>query len=214
VAVIFLVVIVLLIIWATIREWNTAYKIDEDEVRERLSVRSILRQQRRQKHRKNALLLEPLTPNSARAHYRKFLQIMARRGDDLGRRADETPTEYQSRLLTLVENTSHDEAQRENTPAASAILDELTRAYILERYGGKQIDRRQQTYLHRWVPRLMKRFTGSKSTHTSRLHLYLNRGIANLTPNKKSIANPDHVPVLDSDFPDIRTTKDEADRLV
>lgn len=188
VAVIFLVVIVLLIIWATLREWNIAYKIDEDEVRERLSVRSILRQQRRQKHRKNAFILEPLAPNSARAHYRKLLQIMVRRGDDLGRRANETPTEYQSRLLTLVEDTSHDEAQRENTPAASAILDELTRAYILERYGGKQIDRRQQTYLHRWVPRLMKRFTVSKSTHTSRLHLYLNRGISNLTPNKKSIA--------------------------
>ncbi len=34
--------------------------------------------------------------------------------------------------------------------------------YLLECYGGEQIDHHQQTYLHKWVPRLLKRFIKMK----------------------------------------------------
>jgi hypothetical protein len=175
VAVIVLVTIVFLLIWLTIREWLPSVNSDEDEVRERLAVRETLRarQQQGRRHAKGAL--EPLDPTSARAHYRKFLQVMARRGDGLGRQVDETPGEYQARLLTLMARTAQGEGQEENAPADAAILDELTRAYRLERYGGKHMGRRQHTYLSRWIPRLLKRFTGSKATQPSRLRLYLNR---------------------------------------
>jgi Domain of unknown function (DUF4129) len=212
---ILVLVVLLLVILVVLREWYIVRNnVSEDEIREGLSVRSILRARRQRRQKRSKVMLEPLDPTSARARYRELLQAMARQGNELGRRLNETPTEYQTRLQTFFKKTAAEETQKDGTPSAAAILDELTRAYALERYGGKQIDRRQQTYLHRWVPHLMKRFTSSKSTHTSRLHLYLNRGISNLAPNKKSIANPDRVPVLDSDFPGIRTNKDEADRSV
>ena len=109
-------------------------------------------------------MLEPLDSSSARARYRGLLQAMTRRGDDLGRRLDETPIEYQARLLTLVENIPRDAAQEDETPADAAVLDALTRAYTLERYGGKPTDHSQRAYLGKWAPRLVKRLTGSKST--------------------------------------------------
>jgi hypothetical protein len=174
VAVIVLVVVVFLIIWLAIREWLPSVNRDEDEVRERLAVRETLRARQQQRHRRPKGALEALDPTSARAHYRKFLQVMARRGDGLGRQVDETPGEYQTRLLTLMEQTAHGEGQGENAPGDAAILDELTRAYRLERYGGKRMGRHQQTNLQRWVPHLMKRFAVYKAPHLSRLRLYLN----------------------------------------
>jgi hypothetical protein len=166
VAVIFLVVIVLLIIWVTLREWNTAYKIDEDEIREGLSVRSILRARRQRRQKRSKVMLEPLDPTSARARYRELLQTMAQQGNELGRRLNETPTEYQTRLLTFFKKTSAEETQKDGTPSAAAILDELTRAYALERYGGKHTDQSQQAYLRRWMPHLVKRLKVNTSKHT------------------------------------------------
>ena len=157
VAVIVLVVIVLLIIWVTIREWNPAYNIDEDEVRERLAVRSILRARQQKRQGQPKVVLEPLDPTSARARYRELLQALARQGSELGRQLNETPTEYQTRLQTFFEKTAAEETQKDGTPSAAAILDELTRAYALERYGGQHTDQSQQAYLRRWVPHLMRR---------------------------------------------------------
>lgn len=137
---------------------------DEDEVRERLPVRATLRARRKQRQRRPKFMLEPLDSTSARARYRGLLQAMARRGDDLGRRPEETPVEYQARLLTLVENTPRDVAQQDETPADAVILDALTQAYTRERYGGKATDQSQRAYLGKWAPWLVKRLTGSKST--------------------------------------------------
>ena len=166
VAMIFLVVIVLLIIWVTIREWNPAYKIEVDEVREGLPVRSILRARWQNRRRRPKVVLEPLDPTSARARYRELLQAMARQGSELGRQLNETPTEYQTRLQTFFKKTTAEETQKDGTPSATAILDELTRAYALERYGGKHTDQRQQAYLRRWVPHLMRRLKVNTSKHT------------------------------------------------
>src|SRR5260370_41069964 len=108
-------------------------------------------------------MLEPLGATSARARYRGLLQVMDRRGDDLGRRPDETPIEYQSRLLTLVKDAPGDATQEDETPADTAILGELTPAYMGERYGGKPTDPGQHANLGKWEPCLMKHLTWSKS---------------------------------------------------
>lgn len=78
------------------------------------------------------LVLEPLAADSARARYRAFLQTMAERGQDMGRRPNETPDEYQQRLLLLMKQTPI-----EDIPLAPTAIEELTHAYVWERYGGK-----------------------------------------------------------------------------
>lgn len=81
---------------------------------------------------------------------------MAWRGGDEGRRrANETPLEYQSRLLTTLETTKQTYPAR--TPDDARILDELTQAYLLERYGEKRVEQEKLSYLGRWVPVLIKR---------------------------------------------------------
>ncbi len=160
--ILFVLVVLLFLIREILRKRKSVP--GEDEVRERLPVRSTLRERRQKRQRHSKVVLEPLDPTSARIRYREFLQAMARHGDDLERRPNETPTEYQTRLLALVENIPHEEAPKDDTPLDAAILDELTRAYTLERYGGKRTDQRQQAYLRRWVSLLVKRLTSSKST--------------------------------------------------
>jgi len=46
-------------------------------------------------------------------------------------------------------------------PQAPTILHELTCAYVAERYGGKQANRRQRAYLQTNVPRLIAWLTAS-----------------------------------------------------
>ncbi len=164
----FVLVMVFLLLVKILRKWSSARNSDEDEVRERLPVRATLRARRKQRQRHPKFVLEPLDSASARARYRGLLQIMDRRGDDLGRQPDETPIEYQSRLLTLVENTPRDEGQKDEMPADAAILGELTRAYMLERYRGKHSDDSQRAYLRTWVPHLLRRLIGSASKYQER----------------------------------------------
>ena len=161
---IFVLVVLLLLLREFLRKRKSAS--DKDEVRESLSIRSILRARRKKRQRRPKVALEPLDPLSARARYRELLQAMARHGDDLERRPDETPTEYQSRLLTLVKDAPHDEGWDNEILVDDAILDELTRAYTLERYGGKITEHSKQDYLQRWVPHLVKRLMGSMTKHT------------------------------------------------
>ncbi len=110
-------------------------------------------------------MLEPLDAPSARARYRGLLQVMDRRGDDLGRRPEETPIEYQARLQTFVKDAPGDATPEDETPEDAAILGELTRAYMLERYGGKHSDDSQRAYLRTWVPHLLRRLMGSASKY-------------------------------------------------
>ena len=53
-------------------------------------------------------------------------------------------------------------------PPAPAILDELTRAYVSERYGGKLTLQRQRAHLQAWVPHLVARLTGRASPRRPR----------------------------------------------
>ncbi|HZU70660.1 MAG TPA: DUF4129 domain-containing protein [Ktedonobacteraceae bacterium] len=126
-------------------------RIDENEIQ-----KSIPASARRRPPKEVRKAREPLNAASARARYREFLQAMAWRGEDAGRRrANETPLEYQYRLLAALEPTRQTYAGK--SPDDAMILEELTQAYLLERYGEKDVDPRKLTYLRRWVPLLIKR---------------------------------------------------------
>lgn len=161
-----LLLVLVAIVITALRNLSLAYRT-EDELREGISLRAFLkaRRQRRQRERKAAFELETLEPNSARMRYREFLQAMAHRKDDLARRPDETPTEYQARLslaLRHAQHAQHNPARRDDASTEIAILAELTRAYMPERYGEKHSDNRQRTYLRVQVPLLIKRLLRRK----------------------------------------------------
>jgi len=142
VLVVVLLLVLFLIVRAVLRQARPSLEVDsEEEVREALSVREVLRE-RRQEHSLQAqnveeVVLEPLDPESARARYRELLQAMARA--DLGRRPEETPVEYQKRLSAFIERASSGAPLQEDMLPDREMLDELTRAYTTERYGGKHV---------------------------------------------------------------------------
>ncbi len=146
-----------------LRRLRTRHKEDEvEEIREGLSLRSIV-QSRREERQKAAVSqspsLEALDPNSARAHYRDLLQAVATSRPGLTRQPDETPLEYQTRLLSVVKQTMAETQPGETMPSEQELLDALTHDYNLERYGGKQLAASQKGYLRTWVPRLVARLT-------------------------------------------------------
>jgi hypothetical protein len=152
-------VVVVLVVRAILKRWHPDQEEDEEEEeRESLSMQEILkmrREERRKKKKEAVALLEPLDPDSARARYRELLQTVAGSNEKLARRSNETPAEYETRIAVRVEHAS---SGTEPAPADATILDELTRAYVKERYGGKRIEAAQRNYLRLWVPRLLKRF--------------------------------------------------------
>jgi hypothetical protein len=90
--------------------------------------------------------------------------------EELARTAAETPLEYEERLLTYLEKeTAHSQklSHSGDGTTETAMLGELTNAYTLERYGGKQTDDNQRTYLRTWVPGLIARLTGRASTRST-----------------------------------------------
>jgi hypothetical protein len=151
-----------IVIRTILRIWGaTPDDESEEEIRESLSMQAILKarreEQRRRAQKTNALAtLEPLDPNSARARYRELLQELAWSGEKLGRRANETPSEYEKRLLTLLKKAPS-EAQEDGTPPDPAMLDELTSAYMQERYGGKHPRLQHDAYVPAWIPRFVRR---------------------------------------------------------
>lgn len=132
-----------------------------DEMREGLDARTLLGQRWREwwnRRRKagHAARLEQLDPDSARSRYREVLLATAAAGENLARRPAETPAEYQVRLLDALE-------QRTGMPPSEDIaedvqsLEELTSAYVDERYGGKQSDAHLRHLLRIKAPHLLLR---------------------------------------------------------
>ncbi|HEV2582167.1 MAG TPA: DUF4129 domain-containing protein, partial [Ktedonobacteraceae bacterium] len=141
-----------LILVIVIKIWHSNYHYTrEDETRQGIALRAV-RKERQQKRASSAR--EQLDPISVRAHYREFLRLMARQGTSLERFPYETPSEYQQRLYSVLESLPPQ--QQERFP--DAILDELTGAYMQERYGGKRLDDRPYTYWHTRIRALVKRF--------------------------------------------------------
>ena len=131
------------------------YHAHEDGVHKKFLPGS--RRERREQSNK-VTVSEALDPMSARAHYRRFLRDVAKGDEMLGHRLHETPVEYQERLLPALQPDAHD--QQQDVPSDPVILNELTSAYMLERYAGKQTDTHQRLYLHTWVPYLVQHLVG------------------------------------------------------
>jgi predicted ABC-type exoprotein transport system permease subunit len=157
-------VVLVLVVRFIVKKWRIVQEEDEEEEeRESLPMQEILKMRReeRRKKRKDAVaVLEVVDPDSARARYRELLQSVAGSNEKLARHANETPVEYEARLLARV--TRIDDST-EQVPPDATILGELTHAYVRERYGGKQTDLEQRNYFSTWIPRLIKRLTGSIS---------------------------------------------------
>jgi large-conductance mechanosensitive channel len=153
--------VILLVVRAIVRSWRVDQDEDEEEEREALSVQDILKNRRdeRRKRKKEAVLaLEDLDPTSARARYRELLQMVAEKSENLARRSEETPAEYQRRLLLHIEQDAVDTPDA--APTSATILNELTQVYMRERYGGKQTDAAHKSYLATWIPQLLQRLRG------------------------------------------------------
>jgi Domain of unknown function (DUF4129) len=167
VLVIIILVVLFLIVRAVLRQARPSLEMDsEEEIREALSVREVLRE-RRQEHGQQALnadeaALEPLDPESVRARYRELLQEMARA--HLGRRPEETPIEYQKRLGAFIEKASAKASPQEAMLPDRDLLDQLTRAYTIERYGGSHAEIDQRNDLRAWIVRLGARLSGRAGT--------------------------------------------------
>ena len=135
---------------------------DEEEVRESIPVREVVRErQEEQRRAQQAMILESLPPNSTRAQYRDLLQTMAVQQELLVRHAEETPTDYEKRLVMLLQHTSSVTQQESDTSHDVEMLDELTKAYIEERYGNRQLSAGTQVpYTHTWAEQLARRLSG------------------------------------------------------
>ncbi len=163
VLVVMLLIVLFFIVRAVLRQARPSLEMDsEEEIREALSVREVLRE-RRQEHGQQAkdseeVALEPLDPESVRARYRELLQEMARA--NLGRRSEETPAEYQKRLSAFIEKAS---SQEDGLPDRD-LLDQLTRAYTTERYGGRYAEIDRHADLRAWIVRLGARLSRNAGT--------------------------------------------------
>lgn len=161
-----LLVLLFFVIRAMLRRWRMAPDDEsEEEIRESLSRQSILklrrREQRQHQKTEDFITLESLDPNSIRARYRELLQELAWNGGTLARRANETPSEYEKRLLALLKKEPSIEAKGEDKPADPAMLDELTSAYKQERYGGKHPRLVHDSNVPAWIPRFVRRLSES-----------------------------------------------------
>jgi len=157
-----------------LRRLRTRRKKEDDveEIREGLSLRFLAQQRRDERPQRLTQSAYPqldvLDPDTARAHYRDLLQTMALNNPALTRRSEETPSEYQARLLAFAKQTLFSDVQsaqgeEETPPSDQTILAILTHNYSVERYGGEQLDQVQQGYLRTWVPRLLAHLTGAET---------------------------------------------------
>ncbi len=161
-----LLILLYFVLRGILRRWRIPPDDEsEEEIRESLSRESILKTRRKEQRQRrktgDLAALEPLDPNSMRARYRELLQELAWNGEKLERRADETPSEYQKRLLVLLKKDPSVESNGNDMPADPAMLDELTSAYLQERYGGKHPRLLHDSHVHAWIPGFARRLAES-----------------------------------------------------
>jgi hypothetical protein len=160
---IFIVLALLLIFFiirAILRTWRLAHPQEsEEEIREGLSLRAFLQELRPQQTspplQENPL--EQLDPVSARARYRSLLQTLAMQEKFLAHRSNETPLEYERRLLTRLPQLPDDALQEQL--ADTLQLKELTTAYMYERYAGKASQPAGGDF-PTWLRRIVRRLAG------------------------------------------------------
>ncbi len=134
-----------------------------EETRESLDARALRRRRQRvaPQQAQAAREVERLDPTSARARYRELLQAAVEAGADLGRRQGETPTEYEDRLIALLEIRASDEGGFAGVDSHTrAALGEVTAAYQAERYGGLAPSRELSGRLRDLISHLRDRLFG------------------------------------------------------
>ncbi len=159
------VLVVLWIVRVSLRRWQVLADDEQvEEERESLDSRSLLFErwrewwQRRLRGKRAAPTLDTLDPDSVRARYRELLHAVATEKSVLARQASETPAEYETRLLPHL--AAPDDSNQNGTD--TTLLDELTQAYMLERYGSERADERTRQHLRMRVPHLIARLIGKK----------------------------------------------------
>lgn len=149
-----------LLIRASLHRWFLPYHAEGlEETREMLDRRALRQQRRQQRQTKDggSLPVETLQQaESARAYYRLLLHTVATTQPELAHRPEETPLEYERRLRTSAEELQH--PLEPANPAGEAVLRELTEGYLEERYGKQVLTPARQSYLHRWMPGLLRVF--------------------------------------------------------
>lgn len=152
------------VIRAILRAWRKAHEQEnEDEIREGLSLRSFL-QELRQQHPSTTLqdsAVEQLDPASARARYRDLLQTVATQSTPLARQDNETPIEYERRLLARLPQQSHNgSSTTQEQQADTTQLNKLTTAYMHERYAGKASHMPATEDFSAWLQHIVHRLLG------------------------------------------------------
>jgi hypothetical protein len=104
--------------------------------------------------------VENLPPTPARAYYYRLLRAATAAGGEFARRASETPVEYARRLRQLIGRPEYAQqmAPLLQDPDVRDILDDLTRAYVVERYREDTLTPQQSDALRMRMPRLLAIF--------------------------------------------------------
>lgn len=159
-----LLVVAVLVIRAILRRLRWHVDDESEEERESLSMQSVLRERsgerRKSRQKSAAVALEPLAPDSARARYRALLQALSEQGASLAHQPAETPAEYEARLLALLKKTTSAQEETPDTLSDAALLQQLTHAYVQERYGEKPAQLAHNAFLPAWIARFAKRLSG------------------------------------------------------
>ncbi|QBD77495.1 DUF4129 domain-containing protein [Ktedonosporobacter rubrisoli] len=161
----------IIVIRLILRNWHIRHdeREDEEEERETFSAQEILRQRRQENRRhkmEHGFELEKLDKNSARAQFRQLLQALAdsEQSEVLPtRHLNETPSEYQTRLLKYISLTA-DTGEQEEKFRDTIRLQELTQAYIQERYAGRDVNQRELSELRIWLPQFIQRLLKHKQS--------------------------------------------------
>ena len=91
-----------------------------------------------------------------------LLEALAEQGAPLAHQPAETPTEYEARLLALLEKTASMQEEGNDTSPDAALLEQLTHAYVQERYGEKHTRFGYNAYLPAWIARFVKRLSAAE----------------------------------------------------
>lgn len=161
-------VVLVLIIRSILRRLRLHVDEESEEERESLSMQSVLRERlgerRKSRQKSEGVVLEHLAPDSVRARYRQLLQALAEQGAPLAHQPAETPTQYEARLLALLEKTASMQEEGNDTPSDAALLEQLTHAYVQERYGEKHTRFGYNAYLPAWIARFVKRLSNRNAS--------------------------------------------------
>lgn len=93
-----------------------------------------------------------------------LLEALAEQGAPLAHQPAETPTEYEARLLALLEKTASMQEEGNDTSPDAALLEQLTHAYVQERYGEKHARFVYNAYLPAWIARFVKRLSNRNAS--------------------------------------------------